>query len=146
MIRPSDITAVIDTREQLPYTLAPLSSTVKKLETGDYSLLGFEDEVCVERKSLPDYLSTISKGRDRWEDQIERMLLFPTRLVVIEASWADLYSDIWRSQMHPNAVVGSTMSFMARGIPILMAGSREQGQITVARFLWFMANKYNRRS
>lgn len=141
MLKPSDITAIIDDREQLPYTLDPLLSVQRRMETGDYSVLGLENKICVERKSLPDYLSTISRGRERWEHQLERMLFIPHRLVVIEASWADLHSGLHRSNMHPNAIVGSTMAFMARGIPILMAGSREQGQVAVARFLWLMANK-----
>lgn len=141
MIKPEEIMAIIDTREQKPYDLAPLSSRRGTLKTGDYSLVGLEDRVCVERKSLEDYLGVIGRGRERFERQIERMLEFETKIIVIEASWTMLAGGYWRSKIHPSAVMGSTLGWFARGIPILMAGSREAAQLAVTRYLYVVARR-----
>ena len=48
MDRPKMIIA-IDTREQRPYRF--VWSEIKTLTTGDYSVIGLEDRVAIERKS-----------------------------------------------------------------------------------------------
>ncbi len=53
-----DFRIVIDSREQQPYTFA--CEVVKaKLDAGDYSVVGFEQRVAVERKSLRDFVGTV---------------------------------------------------------------------------------------
>lgn len=95
-------TIIIDTREQAPYQFAghkcqrasgspiiPLlvTTTTHKLDTGDYSIEGMEDRVCVERKSLDDALGTFTTGRDRFERELERMEEFEAAAVVLEFEW-----------------------------------------------------------
>ena len=50
------ITVVVDTREQEPYSFDSdkVSAVRKALPAGDYSLVGLEERVAVERKSLTD--------------------------------------------------------------------------------------------
>ena len=67
-----DVLAIIDTREQLPLEL-PLRSITDTLPTGDYSVSGFEDLICVERKSLPDLIGCMTSGRTRFERELQRM-------------------------------------------------------------------------
>jgi hypothetical protein len=50
-LEPSQVTAIVDTREQLPLTLVPLKVQTATLDTGDYSLTGCEHIVRIERKS-----------------------------------------------------------------------------------------------
>jgi len=54
---------VIDTREQLPYEFE--DSITRTLQTGDYSIFGYEDQVTVERKTKADAYGTIGRGRTR---------------------------------------------------------------------------------
>ncbi|MEO2013096.1 MAG: ERCC4 domain-containing protein, partial [Fuerstiella sp.] len=71
--------AVIDSREQLPYTLAPLTAEVGTLSTGDYGLAGeFSGLVCVERKSLGDFISSCTTGRERFDRELQRMQAYPS--------------------------------------------------------------------
>ena len=52
MIRPENLTAIVDSREQLPLDLSPLRTIRGTLATGDYSVQGLENIVAIERKSL----------------------------------------------------------------------------------------------
>lgn len=61
----------IDTREQNPLPFD--NSKVMKLSCGDYCTVGdLYSEVFIERKSLSDFVSTISGGKERFENEIKR--------------------------------------------------------------------------
>ena len=100
-IRPEQITAVIDTREQMPLDLAPLRVEIATLTTGDYSVKGLEHVIAIERKSLSDALSCIGQQRERFDKEIQRMLAYPTRAVVVETTWADLSAASGGHRSHP---------------------------------------------
>lgn len=111
----------------------------KGLKTGDYSVLGLEHVVAVERKSLVDYLGSIASGREAFEAEMLRILAYPCRALVIEATWEQLSGPYERSRMDPQAVIGTTISWMMKGIPVAMVGSRAAGERTVARMLFCAA-------
>lgn len=68
----SDLTTVIDSREQVPIHLSnEFPIIVQKLEYGDIALL-HNLKISIERKSLNDLCGTISKGYDRFVKEIER--------------------------------------------------------------------------
>lgn len=125
VLRPEDLTALIDSREQRPLDLAPLRTVRGTLQTGDYSIVGLEHLVALERKSLPDLVACVGRERDRFERELRRLLGYPVRGVVVETSWSDLEAGGWRGEMHPRAVTASVLSWIATGIPILLAGDRE---------------------
>ena len=85
-LSPEQIVAIIDTREQLPLDLSPLASIRGTLQTGDYSVRGLENVVAIERKSLDDLLACCGRERDRFEKEIQRLVAYPVRALVIEAS------------------------------------------------------------
>lgn len=109
---------LIDTREQLPYSFAGLKADAKlgggplavrteraTLESGDYSLAGFESRVAVERKSLADLFGTLGRGRDRFERELTRLSGFEFAAVVVEAEWSAVFNDPpARSRLTPKAV------------------------------------------
>lgn len=138
-LRPEDVTAIVDTREQLPLNLAPLQTRVGTLATGDYSVAGLEHHVTIERKSLPDYLACIGRERDRFGAEMQRILAYPVRAVFVEAEWSDLETGEWRSRVEPNAVIGSTLGWITRGVPIILTGTRERSQHLAARMLYLAA-------
>jgi hypothetical protein len=62
---------IIDTREQKPFKFNGLNTVVSKIDYGDYALSS-SPEVSVERKSLSDFLGTMSGGFERFEKEIVR--------------------------------------------------------------------------
>lgn len=140
-LRPEDVTAVIDTREQLPYDLSPLQSVVKTLDLVDHSILGQEDRIGTERKSLADYVASLTTHRDMFERRVKRARSLDSYCIIVEASWQDLLDGNWRSCATSASITGSTLAFMGDGIPILFAGDREAAQKATARFLFCAARR-----
>lgn len=117
----------VDTREQKPYTFSGIESVDETMETGDYSIVGFKDRFSVERKSLGDFISSITKPeRERFKREIKRGIDLDEFRVIIEASREDVESEDYWSDIHPNAVLGTADGWQnSYGIPFEFAGSRE---------------------
>lgn len=89
-------TVCVDTREQAafhflncdPWPLIALNHI--GLETGDYSILGFESRITIERKSISDLLGSITAERDRFEREFERLNQFESASVVVEGELSDV--------------------------------------------------------
>ena len=76
---------IIDSREKTPFKFSDKVTTeVRKLDTGDYSLEGYETRLCIERKSIPDLISSLSQSR--FVNELERMASFETAMIVVEGS------------------------------------------------------------
>lgn len=114
-------TVIIDTREQSPYCFQSFKSdardkslpliiptTTATLKTGDYSILGHESEITIERKSLQDLYGTIGGGRDRFERELSRMSEFKIAHVVVEAGWLETLKDPpFRTKLSPKTIFRS---------------------------------------
>jgi ERCC4-type nuclease len=138
---PESVQVVVDSREQLPWDLSPLRMTVGSLQSGDYGLAAAPEAIAIERKSLPDLLGCVTTGRPRFERELQRLLGFPARCVIVEASWSELESACWKSKVSGKAVTGSVLRWVADGIPFLLAGNREMAQAAAARMLYLVAKK-----
>ncbi len=99
-IKPEDITAIVDSREQTPLDLSPLKTEVGTLQTGDYALKACPDAIRIERKSLPDLIGCVGRDRERFEREVERLLAFPVRILLIESTWAAIELKQWRGKIH----------------------------------------------
>ncbi len=139
--KPEQITAIVDTREQLPLDLAPLQTTAGTLTTGDYSIVGLEGVVAIERKSLSDLLGCVGQHRERFDREVHRLLAYPVRALVIEASWSDLEQGEWRSRITPAQVIGSTLGWIAMGLPLVMAGDHQRAGRYASRLLYTAARR-----
>lgn len=116
-------TIVIDTREQLPYKFK--GSVTKTLKSGDYSILGLEDVVAIERKTKKDAYSSCGKGRVRFEKELMRLSAFDYSAIVIEASLSSLLTPPPYSMMNPLVVVNSFVSWSVKyGIHVFFASNR----------------------
>ena len=82
---PENVTVIVDSREQTPFGLSPLLSTVGTLTTGDYALQG-SDEIRIERKSLPDLVACVGRERSRFDAEVKRLLAFPIRILLVEST------------------------------------------------------------
>lgn len=87
------MTITIDTREQSPWAFSDTVETeVGTLKAGDYALKG-DATFCVERKSLEDFLGTISTGWDRFQRELYRMDCYGVahKIVVVEGDADSIY-------------------------------------------------------
>jgi len=139
--KPQQVTAIIDSREQLRLDLAPLQTEVGTMPEGDYTIKGLEHVVAIERKSLPDLIGCVGSGRDRFDREIQRLLGYATRAVVVEARWSDLEAGQWRGKITPNQAMGSVLGWIAQGVPFLFCGSHEAAGKAVARLLFLVARR-----
>lgn len=125
---------VIDTREQIPYAFA--RSVVGTLATGDYSLVGLEDRVTVERKTKIDAYGTIGRGRERFTRELARMAMFEYAAIVIECSLAEMLVQPSRSRLSPRAAVRSLVSWSVRyRVHVFFADDRAHGEALTAVIL-----------
>jgi ERCC4-type nuclease len=119
---------VIDTREQTPFEFTGLSNWVggttrRKLDVGDYSVVGMEGLLRLERKSLTDLITTLMQWRKRFFKECEALARFRHSALLVEATYEDVksfYDDELCTAAHPNAVSGTLDAVEARfGIPAI---------------------------
>ena len=143
---PKNVIAIVDSREQNALNLEPLTTVTSTLPTGDYSVRGLEHVVAIERKSLDDLVGCVGRDRERFDREVQRLLAFPVRILVIESSWEQIESHEpinpqWRGKVTREAVLGSLMGWQASGLSVHMAGSHERAGKHVARLLYHVANR-----
>ncbi len=97
------------------------------LQYGDYSICGLEHLIAIERKSLPDLLSSLTAGRDRFETELKRARSLHRFYVIIECSPSDLLVDSFGklSRVHPKSIWGTVMSWHSRYCPFLFGQDRK---------------------
>lgn len=97
-VMPTPFTVVIDTREQHPFEFADYElggityralTVRKKLDTGDYALLGFEDVdgAVVERKTIQDLCASLIQ--ERFWNECERLQQHAETTIVVEGNYED---------------------------------------------------------
>lgn len=120
------MTIAVDTREQLPFEFSSGVAIERKgLATGDYSLVGMEEQVAFERKGLDDLVNCVIHDKKRFASELARLALMKHRAVVVEASVADVLARRYRSEAHPNAVLAATNAiYLHYGIPVFFWGDR----------------------
>jgi DNA excision repair protein ERCC-4 len=140
-LEPDDVIAIVDTREQMPLDLSPLKIESGTLPTGDYTVKGLESIIAIERKSLDDLLACVGQERERFDREVQRMLAYPVRAIVIESTWSDLERGQWRSKVTPAAALGSCLGWVASGVPVLMTTDHKRAGIFVSRLLYTAARR-----
>ena len=140
-MKPDQVTAIVDTREQAPLDLSPLRSEPGTLATGDYSVKGLVDVIAIERKSLTDLLGCIGQERERFDREVIRLLAYPTRAIIVEATWGQIEAGNWKSKVTPAAAVGSLLGWIAQGVPVIMAKDHERAGRYVSRLLFTAARR-----
>jgi DNA excision repair protein ERCC-4 len=141
VLRPEWVTAVVDTREQRPLELTPLQIVQDTLETGDYAIRGLEHVARIERKSLEDLVACVGRDRERFDREVQRLLAFPVRVLVVESTWAEIENGGWRGKIVPEQVIGSLLGWQAQGLSIHLAGTHERAGRHVARLLFTIARR-----
>ena len=140
-VSPTDLVAIVDSREQNPLDLQPLRQMIGTLATGDYSLRGLESVIAIERKSLVDLLGCVGQERDRFHREVLRLLAYPVRALVIESTWPEIERGQWRSKIRAPAALGSVLNWIAMGLPVVMAGDHARAGRYVSRILFIAARR-----
>lgn len=133
---------IVDTREQLPWKFPGFEYQVQALKSGDYSLAGYENQVSIERKSLNDFIGTLTKGRERFERELKRLESCRYKCVVVETDLAAIFNHEYNSAMTPKSVIGLVLRLMMDyNIPVFFASDRN----IAAKFaISFLKRAYNR--
>ena len=160
-IRP--FTIIKDTREKQGYTFAASRTkyhackgmVVRKLDTGDYSVEGLEDKVCIERKaSVVELANNVGVSRRRFDAEIERMKEFPHRFLVLEFSLTDLMDFPEGSDVPDREIkkLRITNKYMLRylmelqinhGVNVIFCDSKKNAKWTVLSILKRINEKYS---
>jgi hypothetical protein len=91
MSKHDDFTIIIDTREQQPWSFEHYTTASRKLDTGDYSIEGLEDVVCIERKkSVSEVANNLTESR--FIDVVDRMSKFKYAFLLLEFDLAQVLS------------------------------------------------------
>lgn len=127
----------VDTREQLPFEFAGLQTQRCSLKAGDYSIVGYETCVAVERKSHGDCWGSMSNGRGRFERCVKRLAELDRAAIVIECSLSRLCERPAQIQRTTVAsVVGGLISWSVQySIPIFWCDNRIMAERVTLRFL-----------
>ena len=151
---------IIDTREQRPYSFLHLRADTTRggglvsveitrlpLPTGDYSIVGLDDEIAIERKSGEDLYSTIGQGRRRFERELERLGGLAAAFVVCEIDWQTMLDRPPRhSKLTIKTVMRSVIAWQLRypNIHWWMLPGRAMAEAVTFRLLdryWRLAQK-----
>lgn len=144
-------TVIKDSREQDGYTFEKFTGrytsckgmVVRKLDTGDYSLLGLEDKLCIERKGRVSELAiNLGKDKRRFLDEIKRMKDFEFKFLVLEFSLedvmdfperSDIPEDKWNSIVITNKyMLKMLVEFqMYDNIQVVFCGNRKNAKLFI---------------
>lgn len=131
----SRLEVVIDAHERYPYRFAGQQVTASKraLPCGDYGVLAEGRLVAsVERKSLPDLVSSLTSGRLRFA--LGELAALPRAAVVVE----DRYSQVFTlDRVRPALVADGLAELQVRwpNVPIVFAETRPLAEEWTYRFL-----------
>ena len=119
-MKPTTPTLIVDSREKTPLVFN-CPSVVRGLYSGDYSFVGAEHSFAVERKSLDDLAASCAKSRRAtFEHELLRLRGCRFRRLLITATEEDVHAHNYRSNMSPNALLGSVHTFEVRyDIPLV---------------------------
>ena len=118
---------IIDTREQQPWSFPEDQVVVfrKGLKTADYALVG-DDEFAIERKSIDDFVGTVSSGWDRFKRELDRMseANFPVKVVIIEGDFADIINHRYNhSRVMPKFVMKRISELIMMKVTVMFASN-----------------------
>lgn len=132
------MTVIVDSREQTPYTFEGYSSITRVLDVGDYSIVGFESNGCiVERKSLSDFVSSITTLREVFMERLKKMSCFERAWVIIESSLARIERGNYLfSKTHPQSVIGSIAKIESKyKVSVILSDTHRLGNLMCKKIL-----------
>jgi len=129
----------IDTREQSPLKFTRLEAVERALFTGDYSIMGLEEEFAIERKSLDDLANCCLSGkRDRFEHELHRLRGYRFRRLLIVGTREDIAAGLYHSRILPKAVLATLGAFEVRySVPLVFCPSPEEAARVIESWAFY---------
>jgi len=146
---------IIDTKEQLPwqFTSVAVARTIRhKLPTGDYTIEGLEDELCIERKrNVAEFATNATEAR--FERELKRMAQFPYAFLIFEFGLEEINAypmgsgvpkKMWRKLKVKGPYIHKRMSeiMINDRIPIILAGTTINAVSIATSIMKRVAEKY----
>ena len=130
----SELVVAVDTREQKPYPFA--RCVVKTLKTGDYSIVGLEDQIAIERKERKDAYASLGRSRARFERELERLSTLDYSAIVIESSLPEFIRPPPFSRLHPRTAINTLLAWAVKyRVGVFFAGDRQHGYALTRQLL-----------
>jgi DnaJ domain/ERCC4 domain len=134
------ITMLVDSHEHLPYEfthLVRIAGTIRQtLPAGDYAIAEAPEIFCVERRRVEEFNTIFSNPSDNrlpFLQELEALLEYPHRFLVIEGTLQSSKSGGRLGQYHKNGVLDFLDALTARfGLTIIFSDSREEAEERVA--------------
>jgi ERCC4-type nuclease len=134
------ITMLVDSHEQLPYEFEHLTRIAgiirQTLPAGDYAIAEAPEIFCVERRRVEEFntiFSNPSDNRSPFLRELEALLDYPHRFLVIEGTLQSSKSGGRLGQYHKNGIMDFLDALTARfGITIIYSDTREDAEERVA--------------
>lgn len=149
-----NFTIIVDTREQIPWEFGLHTTSKRKLDTGDYSIDGFESLFIIERKmSVSEVANNITENR--FKNVLERMSNIPHSYIIMEFDTEDVYnfpvgSDIPLKMWDKLRVKGNyIMKFLLEisvkyNIHLLFCGNSANAEKTAISLIKRIYDKYSK--
>lgn len=121
------IPIIADDREKKIWNLDPARFSVvrKRLTTGDYTIMGLEDRVAIERKELGDAVNTFIHGWINFRKELYRLAAMDHAIIIVEANVEDILAHRYESEANPMSVMGRAAEcYIDHGVAVLWAGHR----------------------
>jgi len=154
-MKPLDpFTIIVDTREQMPWEFGFHTTSKTKLDTGDYSIEGFESIFTIERKrSVSEIANNITEPR--FKDVLSRMGQIPHSFMLMEFDVEDIYSfpvgsDVPKKMWDKLRISGNyIMKYLVEAqlnhnIHILFCGCSENAEKTAVSIMKRIYEKYGK--
>jgi len=135
-------TAIIDTREQNPFSFRRFKGWFAKIEyralrLGDYSIEGMQDTCTVERKDLADLICSFTTNRAVFIQRLRRMADLPHSLLVVTSSLSEIKSGYPYRAANPNRITQSLIAVLTGlRLPFICTDTHELGEEIVASYLY----------
>ncbi len=124
---------IVDTREQTPWHFPMELVEVRRdtLQYGDYSLDG--DVWSIERKSLPDFVGTITSQWERFCRELEKMPAEPQRVIIVGGSVTQIMQRDYNGAVQPKYVMRRVAELTMMGVSILFCDNESFAAMTAYR-------------
>jgi ERCC4-type nuclease len=120
MTAPPPFVVYCDSRERTPPPF-PAGVVLERvtMDAADYTTPVLQGIAVIERKSVSDFASSLTRDRERLDDEVRRLRGYRWKAIIVEGDLSQVYRV---TAAHPNSVLGSIASFFARAdLPCLFA-------------------------
>lgn len=89
------------------------------------TLIKFDNEIAIERKSLDNFVGDLTDNRDRFENSVQRGSSLKYFTVLIEGSEVDIENHKYEGQINPKSIINTAIGWQVKHkIPINFCTNR----------------------